>query len=472
MASRSLLVLRLYKNLLRAAKPFTAPSPNAKVLNCLLNRTGIDDHIQDWESFVSTAPKENSQYNAHDLTTRYEPAKPISSSLTEENKEVIVPHLTPQRLFRRLLREVVCGGNVNSNMKSAWPSQVDPTILWNVIRREFRNDVDTVSHSRHFSVDSRRHVAFMALRELNKKLSYFDYLQASSPLPLPQQKAWNVSAIPFQPSTGYLRPGSFLLAHPSMIDSYFDKSVICILEHDDGSDDKPSEKRANSLPGQYTYGLIINRPSTNSDTGKQRTLKEALEENMLPGKLSDIFGDCSVREGGPVHISLQMVHSIPGTTEQDSGDTSDNPVGGKLVPTIPANKDTSSALYSDRTTYFQGEIFKAMAEVEEGRLDREDVAFFVGASTWSANQLENEIEQGFWIPCRGPPEMTLTGICEHEAAPEGGKRPLADLWLSMMSACGEDEAKLAHLFFHTDGLHDNGLPCDAFEGDEIGLDDY
>lgn len=114
----------------------------------------------------------------------------------------------------------------------------------------------------------------------------------------------------------------------------------------------------------------------------------------------------------------------------------------------------------------------------------DDVAFFVGASTWGPGQLAKEIDQGYWLPCRGPPEIALTGICEHENMPpemtdaptattNGGgggiaatktnnKRPLADLWLSMMSACGEDEAKLAHLFFHEEELDDEGLPCDIW----------
>jgi hypothetical protein len=101
-------------------------------------------------------------------------------------------------------------------------------------------------------------------------------------------------------------------------------------------------------------------------------------------------------------------------------------------------------------------------------LDRlDDIGFFVGASTWSPGQLENEIAQGFWIPCRGPPAIALTGICEHE--PTTNKRPLADLWLSMMSACGEDEGKLAHLFYHEE-WDENGLPCDAFDDDDIDME--
>jgi len=98
----------------------------------------------------------------------------------------------------------------------------------------------------------------------------------------------------------------------------------------------------------------------------------------------------------------------------------------------------------------------------------DDISFFVGASTWSPGQLASEIAQGYWIPCRGPPDMALDGICEHEPT-TSGNRPLADLWLSMMSACGEDEAKLSHLF-HCDHCDENGLPCDAFDDDDYDDD--
>jgi putative AlgH/UPF0301 family transcriptional regulator len=94
-------------------------------------------------------------------------------------------------------------------------------------------------------------------------------------------------------------------------------------------------------------------------------------------------------------------------------------------------------------------------------LSLDDISFFVGASCWTPGQLENEIAQGFWIPCRGPPEIALSGICEHEPT-ESGKRPMADLWLSMMSACGEEEAKLAHLVYHEE-WDENALPCDFLD---------
>jgi hypothetical protein len=376
----SLVIVRLYRNLLRAAKPFTAPAPHARAMNCLLSRTGIDDHISDWEAFVAAAPKEDLQEKARDLTVSYQSgvvsdqmSNPSSSNDQTNNgtKEVIPPNRTPQRLFRRLLREVVCSGDQNGILKSSWPSLVDPEILWNVIRREFRNG--PTCQSIHFNHDSRRQVAFMTLRELNKKLSYLDHLEKNSPDPLPQQAAWHVSKLPFTPPSAYLRPGAFLLAHPHMNDSFFSKTVICILEHEDenktspGEDEESASKRNIDLPDQQTYGLIVNRPSVHDDTGKNHTLKEAFEEHMLPGKLAEVFGDSIVREGGPVHVALQMLHSLPSTSGEGSNE---NVIGGRVIPMIPEGDETSTALYSDRATYFQGEVFKAMTAVEEGRMDR------------------------------------------------------------------------------------------------------
>ncbi len=83
----------------------------------------------------------------------------------------------------------------------------------------------------------------------------------------------------------------------------------------------------------------------------------------------------------------------------------------------------------------------------------DDVCFYAGASCWEARQLESEIERGFWIPCRGPPEIALTGKCEHMQADSRD-----DLWLSMLSACGQDEANLAQLLVDADDVE--VLPCD------------
>ena len=271
-----------------------------------------------------------------------------------------------------------------------------------------------------------------------------------------------------------------------MHDSYFSKSVICILEHkglgssrsrtsgsdDDNeeSDQTPTHRRSTAPPGQ-TYGVIINRVSLKNDTGEHRTLKEVFREHLLPDRMADVFGDSVVREGGPVHVALQMIHSVPAST------TDEDDVGGTVIPFATKNHDDdnsandpeeSPALYSDKATYFQGNMFKTMSKVEKGKMDRDDVSFFVGASIWSPGQLAAEIAQGYWIPCRGPPEMALDGICEHQEEPSDETtktRPLADLWLSMMSACGTEEAKLSHLFHH-DHWDENGMHCDDFGDDD------
>jgi hypothetical protein len=93
----------------------------------------------------------------------------------------------------------------------------------------------------------------------------------------------------------------------------------------------------------------------------------------------------------------------------------------------------------------------------------DDISFFVGASSWYHGQLEREIKQGCWIPCCGPPEIALSGVCEHEPTDDEGKpRPKADLWLSMMSAMGEGEAMLAHLLVAAPQDDEYGDACDDF----------
>jgi hypothetical protein len=71
--------------------------------------------------------------------------------------------------------------------------------------------------------------------------------------------------------------------------------------------------------------------------------------------LADVFGNSTVKDGGPVHVALQMLHSLPGSEE--------NGVGGTLIPAIPEAEDSSTAEFSDRATYFQGDVFKAISAV-------------------------------------------------------------------------------------------------------------
>lgn len=97
-------------------------------------------------------------------------------------------------------------------------------------------------------------------------------------------------------------------------------------------------------------------------------------------------------------------------------------------------------------------------------LASDDVSFYVGASCWEVGQLQSEIDRGYFIPCSGPPDMALTGMCERFGDDDNeSKRPKADLWLSMMCALGEDEANLAHLISNDEEEYSEyGEACDMF----------
>lgn len=351
----AVVVKRLYRSLLRAAKPYTSPSPNAAVLSCLLYRTGIDD----WDSVAKATPQEyaRTEDRARDLTESYATRRAGGNSQGENSRESYAA-IQHQRLFRSLLREVVAGSNGYRRM--LFPSQVDPTRLRDVVRREFRENNDIPTISAPFDDTTRIQVAFVALRELNKKLSHFEFLEQESGTPIPQQAARHVSPLPFTPSSSYLKPGVFLVSHPHLNDSFFSKSVVCILDHKDESTESGSKR---SEDAGSTYGVIVNRFSMNPETGKNRTIREAFLKSRLPARLADIFGDAVVKDGGPVHVSIQMLYAAAADNEELSS------IGGAVIPMVPEG-DSSTALFSDQATYFQGDLFQAMTAVENGKIDR------------------------------------------------------------------------------------------------------
>ena len=275
-----------------------------------------------------------------------------------------------------------------------------------------------------------------------------------------------------------------------------------------------------------TYGLVVNRITCSPATGRPVTLGEIFAK--LPMEFQSAFGDCWVREGGPVQGSVQMMHSISSKLEQDlklsghvlrmatsgssssQSSTSDRPKrsSGTSTSTITTATTTKAALPDDdddddnnkknnrenvlgqddekADVKFRGDIMNAAASVLSGRLSKQQLSFFVGCSSWSPGQLENEIERGIWLPCRGPPEIAFLGRTIHNppASLDDGDSDAQqmirnqilgnnrsdehpnndDLWLSMLSACGEEAAELAHLLLsHDDGEHPFGGSCDAFD---------
>ena len=327
-----LVLRRLYRSLLQAAKPFTAPSPDAVVLNCLLHRSGSDDD----------------------------------------------PHV------HRILDQII-----PHDRHYQFPEHVHTGIVRKVLRHEFRSGEAGLS------------MGFRALRELHQKLAIRQAWNLSTSTP----PASHVQPLPLQPPEAYLQPGAFLLAHP-LLSGYFARTVVCMLSHS-------SE--------EGSYGLIVNRRDSDET---HKPLQEVIRP--LPDTLLRAFGQNPVHEGGPVHMSLQMLHR----SER---------LGGHVLPWLdePSNPPTIR---------YQGDIVKAAEAVLEGELEAKDVTFFVGASCWAPGQLAGEVDRGCWLPCRAPPKLALEG---------------EDLWKSMMAACGKEEGQLADW---VSGVDDESLlaPCDDY----------
>jgi putative AlgH/UPF0301 family transcriptional regulator len=461
----------------------------------------------------------SSLYEADASTSRSKSKSSIQSKNESDSDDSTddEPDLLPhQVLFQKLLKEVV-GGPIR---QLQWPSQVDPRRLRSVIHREFRDSGISADHD----ASIRNQLAFLALRELNQKYMWHDRMQqnvqakTSSPvstltagglpdtLTLHNKKsvvlpARYVTPLPRRPAYSYLRPGAFLIAHPCLT-GYFRRAVICILDHtpypsgtkrnsdDDDDDDSTISLRSNPTRAAGTYGLVVNRPCVDyRKAGQNLSLAQVIRP--LPESLLKAFDGARVHEGGPVQISLQMIHAIHGdgsdmihNNNASSGGTDASgeeeksaleQIGGQVIPMIDdLGHDVAQNAYSDSVVRYRGNVALAAKAVLDGTLSQEDLTFFVGASSWVPGQLESEMERGCWLPCQGPPIMTLHGraIVNYEGLLESNAdtphhhfgETGDDMWLSMLAACGKEEQELAQWMVGDtlDLSEEYGEACDSF----------
>jgi putative AlgH/UPF0301 family transcriptional regulator len=471
------LIRCLYRSLLKATKPLHSKTSNSVIFNCLFHRTGVED--ENWSSFLRKLADNSGTDDDDDEATTIN----VGGGKNDNQQ-----HQQSITLFRKLLQEVITG-DIDGIRQMQFPCHVvdssnESNQFHRIIRREFRmntNGKNSISSSFHDNV--RLEVAFMALREINKKLAWFDHLQTqvANQKQHPNQAALHVQQLPLRPSSTYLRPGTFLISHPHMT-GYFRRSVICILDHKEEDDvdtillsSRTKSLNRSSSSSYGTYGLIINRTCSSPHSGKHLTLDEILRP--IPPKLLTAFGTTLVKEGGPVHMSLQMVLSSHSRLQDDLS----LEIGGTFIRPAEVGTVNDDSTSGSLSTYYNGDVFKAADAVASGQLDPNDVSFFVGASCWSVGQLESEIERGFWLPCSGPLEIAQSGICHHHqqssvmnAATDpadittttigrNNDRPRPDLWLSMLCACGTNEAELAHFFADDDGKNEFGGPCDGLD---------
>jgi len=264
------------------------------------------------------------------------------------------------------------------------------------------------------------------------------------------------------------------------------------------------------MSGEILYASTIT-DARHSSMSRPISLLQAINADDLPESVQMAFGDVPIREGGPVNLSLQMIHRSAAlnqtSVENDDYVESDEAIAADRVgqKKKPSSKIGGTMLgYEDGSKrdaiYFGGDVMEASYAVLEGSSDIDDYSFVIGAACWAPGQLEHEIEKGCWLPFAGLATMALTGMCDHNddiLAVEndncsGGsklsqfpprpsnhankaefrhasqqqpvKRPVGDLWLSIMCALGENDADLAFMLLDQKCIKDElGDACDNFD---------
>lgn len=396
----ALLNRRLYRAVLRAAKPFTSPSPNSVVLSCLLHRSfiplAVDESLARRHRDEDYALVDPQNIESYPMADHFYPEV--------EDEEAADPS-SPQRhdahflLLRRLLWTIFSGGYSYTPSPEVvpcylYPKQMreQPHKLRDIIRQEFRVPDSQVEEyvvaspsnkqpptgylSAAFPLKARRDAAFLALRRLNEKLAWADQLEASKRTAprSPKQAAKHVEPVWEAMGTTkgdecnistLLTPGMFLVAHPHLT-GCFRQAVVCILQHcqedESGTDDNSGNEKSKETG---TYGIVVNRPSLLEATGRNRTLADALHFGL--SKVSPL-GAALIRDGGPVHMpSIQMLYT-PG----DRSEVSDTHTGGQdLLKEIGGTRLPSvTGLADEKLVCYQGDIEKAAEAVASGHLDQ------------------------------------------------------------------------------------------------------
>ncbi|MDE6463991.1 MAG: YqgE/AlgH family protein [Muribaculaceae bacterium] len=151
--------------------------------------------------------------------------------------------------------------------------------------------------------------------------------------------------------------GGLLVAEPFLRESYFNHSVISIIDY---------------APSEGATGVVMNKP-----TGYKLS-------DLLEGV--GIESDAGVYCGGPLgQDRLYFIHSL----------------GDRIIP--------GARLYAPGL-YVGGEFDAIIAYVNSGYDIDGCVRFFIGYSSWTDGQLEREIEEETWAqaPVPAAPETLLT----------------------------------------------------------------
>lgn len=485
--SKALVAKTLYRTLLRTAKLFSKDTPNGPILSSFLYRSGTDDYMdykeeaqvkqnksEDIDEYISILQARNLSHSYQDIMQQRK-----TSSQEWSNASPNIEEDKAEFLYKGLVKQVV-GEKQHMHFPHRILQEEDNIMqrLTCVIQSEFRSCENDESLSQYFDEKVRVKAAFMAIKELQKKLAWPESMgmqlntDGSCSHAEDQQVQLltlkNVIQLPTDDPSVYLQPGVFLIAHP-LLTGCFQRSVICLLQHTEGKsheDDIDQDSEYKDEEGDDTiggtYGLVINSPirtgvpNHTSEQKRDRTLREIIRNDCLPEGIKTAFGNNPVRNGGPVNMSVQMMRKTTSEEEQKLG------LGGSLLQSGSSHfqeMETSAALNDEYAIYHGGDIIKAAQSVIDNEIETDAYSFIVGASCWEQGQLQSEIEKGFWIPCVADPKIAFSGECNVEGTNGIISVSEGSLWVSMMSSIGREEGILAQLTEHID-FDENGFPCD------------
>lgn len=138
-----------------------------------------------------------------------------------------------------------------------------------------------------------------------------------------------------------LQKGQLLIAEPSIIgDLSFNRSVILLADH----------------TGEGSVGFILNKPL-------DYTINDLLPE---------IEASFKIYNGGPVEQdNLYFIHTIP-----------------ELI---------TDSIEISNGIFWGGDFELTKSLINEGKISKENIRFFLGYTGWDANQLETELQANSWI---------------------------------------------------------------------------
>lgn len=150
------------------------------------------------------------------------------------------------------------------------------------------------------------------------------------------------------------KKGCLLIAEPSILgDTSFNRSVILLAEHNEAG----------------SVGFILNKPLN-------YTLNDLVPE---------INAQFTIYNGGPVEQdNLYFIHNIP--------------------EIIPNSIEIANGIY------WGGNFEVTQNLINEGKISKKNIRFFLGYSGWDKHQLENELKESSWIVTENSVNKKLLAI--------------------------------------------------------------